>query len=129
MRIDPVKPLAAPRRGEVWRVEFEPARGAEIRKVRPALVVSRDDVGRLPLRVVVPLTAWQDTFKTWPWMVKIKASAESGLTKDSAADTFQARSFSTERFTARLGKLTPSEVESVALAVASVVGVEVKDAV
>jgi mRNA interferase MazF len=32
------------RRGEVWRVDFEPAFGSEIQKIRPAVIVSRDIV-------------------------------------------------------------------------------------
>ena len=39
-----------PSRGEVWLVDFDPAVGAEIQKVRPALVISLDSIGRLPLR-------------------------------------------------------------------------------
>jgi mRNA interferase MazF len=113
-----------PLRGEVWRVDFDPSVGAEIQKIRPAVVVSRNDAGRLPLRVIVPLTAWQTPFASWPWMVKVEADATNGLTKDSGADAFQSRSFSTERFVSRLGKLTPGQVESVAKAVAAVVGVE-----
>jgi mRNA interferase MazF len=49
--------VVEPKRGEVWRVEFDPSRGAEIRKRRPAVVVSINAVGKLPLRVVVPITA------------------------------------------------------------------------
>ncbi len=29
-----------PKRGEVWNVKFDPAVGAEIQKVRPAVVIS-----------------------------------------------------------------------------------------
>lgn len=36
-----------PRRGEVWRVRFDPAEGDEIRKVRTAVVMSEDAIGRL----------------------------------------------------------------------------------
>ena len=38
-----------PRRGEIWLVDFDPAVGAEIQKVRPAVVISLDAIGRLPL--------------------------------------------------------------------------------
>ena len=34
------------RRGEVWWVEFEPAVGSEIRKTRPAVIVSNDAANR-----------------------------------------------------------------------------------
>ncbi len=45
-------------RGEVWWVEFEPAVGSEIRKTRPAVIVSNDSANRnLPRVVVVPLSS------------------------------------------------------------------------
>ena len=42
-------------RGEVWLINLDATVGAEIRKTRPAVIVSADAIGVLPLRVVVPL--------------------------------------------------------------------------
>ncbi len=45
-------------RGEVWWVEFDPAVGSEIRKTRPAVIVSNDAANRNLARVVVvPVTS------------------------------------------------------------------------
>jgi len=45
-------------RGEVWWVEFDPAVGSEVRKTRPAVIVSNDSANRnLARLVVVPLTS------------------------------------------------------------------------
>jgi len=54
--------VPTPKRGEIWLVDFDPSIGAEIRKVRPAVVVSLDTIGRLPLRMVVPITDWKPLY-------------------------------------------------------------------
>ena len=40
-------------------IDFDLAVRAEIQKVRPAVVISMDTIGRLPLRMVVPITDWK----------------------------------------------------------------------
>ena len=102
---------------------FDPAVGAEIRKPRPAVVVSVDGVGRLPLRVVVPVTDWKPPYAGYSWFVPIPASPTNGLTKDSGADAFQVKSVSETRFVRCLGTVTGSELDDIARAIAVVVGV------
>ena len=58
-----------PRRGDVWLVNFDPTVGAEIRKVRPAVVVTAAGVGRLPFQIVVPLTNWKPHYVNASWFV------------------------------------------------------------
>jgi mRNA interferase MazF len=90
--------------------------GAEIAKSRPALVVSSDNVGVLPLKVIVPVTGWQTAFTKFPWMVMIDPKNENGLSKTSAADTFQVRSLSENRFLQKLGDLDAVTMKKVELA-------------
>jgi mRNA interferase MazF len=103
------------KRGEVWLINLDPSIGAEIKKTRPAVIVSSDAVGVLPLRVIVPLTEWKDRYEAAPWMVRIIPGRENGLDKLSAADTFQVRSVVQERFVKKLGMLKPGEMISISV--------------
>jgi len=114
--------MPKPARGEVWEAEFDPAVGAEIRKMRPAVVMNARNVGRLPLCIVVPLTEWKPNFDECIWFTRLAPSAENGLTKLSGADAFQVKSFSEQRLKQRLGRLTEDEVTAIAAAVALCVG-------
>jgi mRNA interferase MazF len=111
-----------PKRGEIWLVNFEPAIGAEIRKLRPAVVLSLDGLVHLPLRVVVPLTDLKPRYGGCSWFVHILANALNGLTKDSGADTFQVKSVSEARFRRCLGNASAHEIDAIAAAIALVVG-------
>ena len=111
-----------PRRGKVWLIDFDPSVGAEIRKLRPAVVISLDAIGRLPLRLVVPITDWKPQFGHLPWFVLIPASAANGLLKDSGADAFQTKSVSEARFVRLLGRLSNTQLDDIASAIALCVG-------
>ena len=115
--------VRAPKRGDIWLIDFDPSLGAEIQKIRPAVVISLDTVGRLPLRLVVPVTDWKPQYANYPWFVELPASAANGLAKDSGADAFQTKSVSLSRFVDRLGEVTPAELDEIAEAIALCVGV------
>jgi mRNA interferase MazF len=110
-----------PQRGEVWRVQFNPTRGDEIQKTRPAIVISVDGLSSLNLRLVVPVTGWKPAFSSVPWLVPVNPSTQNGLTKKSVANPLQTRSVSLERFAERLGELEEDVLEQVVLALAIVV--------
>ena len=101
------------RRGEVWKVNLDPAMGAEIKKARPCVIVSRDSLGSLPLKIVVPITEWKDAFASAPWHVDLKPSKSNGLTKRSSADAFQVRSISETRLIEKLGILGEAELHRI----------------
>jgi mRNA interferase MazF len=92
-------------RGEVWLVNLDPVIGAEIRKSRPCVIVSRDAFALLPFRIVVPVTAWDNRFAVAPWHVPIERTRENGLRKKSSADTFQVRSIADQRLIKKVGRL------------------------
>src|SRR4051794_4231551 len=111
-----------PKRGEVWLIDFDPTVGAEIRKVRPAVVLTVPGVGRLPLQIVVPLTEWKPRYANASWFVHVPPSPTKGLSKDSGADAFQVKSLSEHRFVRRLGELMSQQLDDIASAVALCVG-------
>ena len=113
----------APQRGEVWDVDFDPPQGAEIGKTRPAVVISEDAIGRLPLRIVVPITDWKAAFADYHWFVQLMPSRTNGLSKESGADAFQVKCLSEKRFVRRRGALAAEQLDNIAAAIALCVGV------
>ena len=101
-------------KGEIWLVNLDPTIGDEIRKTRPVVIVNNDAAGILALRVIVPLTAWQAKFQGCHWMIRLDPDSSNGLEKPSAADAFQVRSVSSQRFTRKLGQLAESDLNRVA---------------
>jgi PemK-like, MazF-like toxin of type II toxin-antitoxin system len=49
-------------KGEIWLARLNPTVGDEIGKTRPVVVVSDNEVGILRLKVIVPITSWNDLF-------------------------------------------------------------------
>lgn len=96
------------RRGEIRLVDLDPARGAEARKRRPAVIVSNDGANSTAERLghgvitVVPVTS--TTARVYPFQVFLDA-ATTGLDRDSKAQAEQIRSVAVERIGGRIGIL------------------------
>ena len=101
------------RRGGVWEVNLDPTIGAEIKKIRPCVIVNRDALARLPLKIIVPLTEWNEGFARAPWHVLVEAIPQNGLSKKSSADTYQVRSISEARLIKRLGEMSNQVMEEI----------------
>lgn len=109
------------KQGEIWLVDLEPTIGAELKKIRPAVIVNNNSLGRLPLKVIVPITAWNERYKIAPWMVNINPTIENGLDKESSIDCFQVRSISEERLVKRIGFVTKSDLAKIVIAINRVI--------
>jgi mRNA interferase MazF len=101
------------RRGEIWLYNANPTLGDELSKIRPTIIVNSDDIGTLRLKVIVPITGWNNVFAEVPWMVRLDPSPENQLTKTSAADTFQVRSVSQQRLIRPLGSINAATMRSI----------------
>jgi len=113
------------RRGDVWLINLDPTIGSEIRKTRPAIIVSDDAVGILPLKVIVPVTDWKERYAIAPWMVRAEPDETNGLAKLSAADAFQVRSVSERRFIRQIGHVSEATMDSIEIALARVLAIGV----
>ncbi len=97
--------VAKPKRGEIWLVNLDPTIGAEIKKTRPAVIISSDSVGILPVRLIAPVTGWDDRYSGNIWHILIIPDASNNLSKPSAVDVLQVRGIDTARLVHRIGKL------------------------
>jgi mRNA interferase MazF len=108
-------------RGDVVRVRLDPGEGREIRKTRPAVILSNNAACRFDSVVqIVPITALPDRCLR-PYEAHVEPMA-GGLTKPSRAVANQIRTVAKHRVTKRLGRLSPAELDAVDRAVAIQLG-------
>lgn len=110
-----------PKRGEVWRVNFNTTMGDEIQKIRPAIVISSDSASSIRLRLAVPITTWQPKFQGRYGYLRLSADGRNGLANDSAVNMFQVRCMSTDRFLTKLGVVPADVMEEIVAFIASVI--------
>ena len=99
------------RRGEIWWVRFDPSIGGEIRKTRPAVVVSNDrfNVGNNRVQVV-PLTSSEKRLYLFEAHVIIR-----GRQNKAMAD--QIRTIAKERLGEKIGHVTIEEMKAIEKAI------------
>lgn len=85
------------------------------------ILLSSDALAVLPLRVVVPLLAWRETFAAAPWMVRVPPVLNSGLEGVMAADALQVCSVSIARLTGKLGSLPDRITDQVSAVVGEII--------
>lgn len=97
---------SAPTRGDVYLIELDPTRGSEIRKTRPCLVISPDELNQhLRTVIVAPMTTGGPAY---PWRVRCRFRDRSGFV---AID--QLRTVDSERLIRRIGRIAPNTLTSV----------------
>ena len=95
-----------PARGDVYLVQLDPTRGSEIRKTRPCLVVSPDELNEhLRTVIIAPMTTGGQAY---PWRISCRFHNRSGFVA-----TDQIRTVDVDRLARRLGRLAPNSVLAV----------------
>jgi mRNA interferase MazF len=98
-------------RGEVWWVNFDPSLGGEIRKVRPAVIVSTDAANRILNRVqVVPITS--NVSRLYPCEAYVMLKGEQ---RKAMAD--QIATVSKQRLKSLIGRLSQEDMAAVEKAI------------
>jgi len=95
-----------PQRGDVHLVRLDPTLGREIRKTRPCVIVSPDELNsHLRTAVIAPMTTGGHVY---PWRVPCRFQQRAGFV---ALD--QLRTVDRERLVKRLGRLSQAAFEGV----------------
>ena len=104
---------AFPRRDEVWLASLDPTQGHEMRKIRPCLVISPDEMNRnLATVIVAPMTTVD---RNYPTRV---SSTFQGRRGQIALD--QMRATDRQRLVAKLGAISAKTAEAVSAAVVEI---------
>ncbi len=111
------------KQSEIWLIDLDPTKGVEIQKKRPAIIVNDDRLGKLPLKIIVPITDWKNHYDVAPWMVKMEANSINGLSKTSCADCFQIRSLSQERLIKKIGSIDSETLNEIKEAIRKVLDI------
>jgi len=97
-----------PKRGEIWLVDFNPARGSEQSGQRPAVIIQNDVGNRVADTTIC--AAISTNPRPNPTNILIKSTRETGLDQDSMAKTSQLLTISKDRLIKRLGKIDKQTV-------------------
>lgn len=101
------------KRYQIYTVCLDPTIGAEMKKTRPCVIVSPDEMNR-PLQTVTVVPVTSTSPRTLPSRVKLKATATSGLKDDSYAVLDQIKTIDKSRCIQLLGEVSEAEAESIA---------------
>src|SRR5438552_15604297 len=97
--------MTFPRRGDIYLVEFDPARGHEIQKTRPAVVIQNDVSNQhSPITIVAAISS-QFRDPPHPREVVVRPGGKTGLSQPSAVILNQIRSIDRQRLVKRIGAL------------------------
>jgi mRNA interferase MazF len=106
--------MKIPKRGEIWLVDFNPARGSEQAGQRPAIIIQNDVGNRVADTTII--AAISTNIRPNPTNVLIKATKMTGLDQDSMIKTSQLLTIAKDRLIKRFGKVDKHAIASLSQA-------------
>lgn len=104
------------RLGSIWLIRCDPSIGTEIRKTRPAVIISGTAFNRRSKVTVLPLTTTQPRDrKLLSIMLPISPSANNGLNTESFVIAIDPMTFDKSRLVQYLGQLEDSQIQQIKL--------------
>ncbi len=104
--------VGSPRRREIYLVDFDPARGREIKKTRPALVIQNDIGNQYSATTIVAAITARISDRPYPVEVLLEAE-RTGLKVRSTVRLDQIRTVDKERLSRRLGSVGAATMQLV----------------
>ena len=102
---------SVPKRGEIWLVRLDPAVGSEIKKTRPAFIISNDINNQYaPLVTVLPTS--DKGAKVYPFEIAV-SEENTGLSTPSKIKCQQIRTIDKERLVKRLGAVAKGHLPDI----------------
>lgn len=108
------------RRGDICLVDFNPAKGKEMGKLRPAIIMSsKDEISILDTVIVIPLSTMIE-IDALPY--RFFVSKRANLQKPSDACIYEIRALSKQRIKEKIAALTQDEIRAIQSALCEILG-------
>jgi len=101
------------RLGSIWLVSFDPSVGTEIRKTRPALIISGTSFNQRSKVTVIPITSANPSDRLLPAIVPLIPSRTNGLSTNSFVVCVDPMTFDKRRLVQHLGQVEPYQLQEI----------------
>ena len=101
------------RLGSIWLVNFDPSIGTEIRKTRPAMIISGTLFNQRRKVTVLPITSSSPDRRMLPIVIEISPDQTNGLNTDSFIICIDPMTFDKQRLVKQLGILNVEKIHQV----------------
>ena len=101
------------RLGSIWLVSFDPSIGIEIRKTRPAVIISGTAFNQRSKVTVLPITSANPSDRLLPVIVPLVPAVTNGLSSNSFVVCVDPMTFDKRRLIQCLGQVDPNQLEEI----------------